>query len=239
MTHRFWVAPEQLRAAEVTFSSAQTHQLQDVLRLRAGDQVRVFDGVVSHDLVVELLGASAGRVVGEEAQAAEPRTRLVVRPALLQRDKFESVLQKLTEVGVGAIGPVLTERGLVRSAPDERRVERWTAIVREAAEQCGRGVVPTLLPAVSLTEALAAARGTRIVAYERERHVGIREALVGRPACIELYVGPEGGFSTQEACIAEEAGATLVSLGPRILRSETASPLLAGLVLYELGDLTI
>jgi 16S rRNA (uracil1498-N3)-methyltransferase len=236
MTHRFWVAPEQLGAGEVIFSSAQTHQLRDVLRLRVGDQVRVFDGVVPRDQVVQLLDATTGRVIGEQPQAAEPRTRLVVRPALLQRDKFESVLQKLTEVGVAAIGPVLTERGLVRSAPDERRLERWTAIVREAAEQCGRGVMPTLLPVAGFTEALQSNGGLRIVAYERERRIGIREALVGRPECVELFVGPEGGFSAEEVGFAEQAGATLVSLGPRVLRSETASPLLAGLVLYELHD---
>jgi 16S rRNA (uracil1498-N3)-methyltransferase len=76
----------------------------------------------------------------------------------------------------------------------------------------------------------------RIVAYERERHTHIREALAGRPQCVALFVGPEGGFSAEEAALAEAADATLVSLGPRILRSETASPLLAGLVLYELGD---
>jgi 16S rRNA (uracil1498-N3)-methyltransferase len=236
MTHRFWVAPDQLGFSEVTFSSAQTHQLRDVLRLRAGDQVRVFDGIVPRDLVVELLDSSSGRVVGEQAQAAEPRTRVVVRPALLQRDKFEPVLQKLTEVGVAAIGPVLTERSLVRSAPDARRIERWTAIVREAAEQCGRGVVPTLLPVVGLAEALQLDGATCIMAHERERQRGIRDALVSRPECVALYVGPEGGFSNDEAALAEESGATLVSLGPRVLRSETAAPLLAGLVLYELHD---
>jgi 16S rRNA (uracil1498-N3)-methyltransferase len=236
MTHRFWVAADQLRAAEVTFSFAQVHQLRDVLRLRAGDQVRVFDGVVPRDRVVELVSSIAGRVIGEEAQAAEPRTRLVVRPALLQRDKFEPVLQKLTEIGVAAIGPIVTERSLVRTTPDTRRLERWTAIVREATEQCGRGVVPMLLPVAGFTDALQSSGGRRIVAYERERRTGIREALVGRPECVELFVGPEGGFSTEEVGFAENSGATLVSLGPRVLRSETASPLLAGLVLYELHD---
>jgi 16S rRNA (uracil1498-N3)-methyltransferase len=236
MTHRFWISPDQLREGEVTFSAAQIHQLRDVLRLRAGNRVRVFDGDVPRDLVVELLDTTSGRAIGEQAQAAEPRTRLVVRPALLQRDKFESVLQKLTEVGVAAIGPVLTERSLVRSAPDVRRLERWTSIVREAAEQCGRGVVPALLPVVPLAQALQSSGSMRIVAYERERRIGLRDALVGRPECVDLFVGPEGGFSTEEVGFAEKTGATLVSLGPRVLRSETASPLLAGLVLYELHD---
>src|SRR5262245_45822176 len=146
MRHRFFIAASQLAAGEVCFADAQVHQLRSVLRLRAGDQVQVFDGSTHLDQVVELgPGLQRGTIVGQRGQAPEPRTRLVVYPALLQRDKFESVLQKLTEVGAAAIGPVLTVRSLVREAPDARRLERWNAILREAAEQCGRGVVPRLL----------------------------------------------------------------------------------------------
>jgi 16S rRNA (uracil1498-N3)-methyltransferase len=239
VTHRFWVAAAQIEADEVAFSAPQLHQIRDVLRLRAGDQVRIFDGAVFEDRLVELVEPGRGRVVGLAAQPPEPRTRLFVYPALLQRDKFETILQKLTEIGAAAIGPLVTERSLVRSAPDERRLERWTAIVREAAEQCGRGSIPALLPTTSLVSALQACAGTRIVAYERERSAGLREALAGRPACVDLFVGPEGGFSDEEAASARGAGAALVSLGPRVLRSETASPLAAALVLYELGDLSM
>ena len=206
--------------------------------MRAGNQVRVFDGVMLEDQVVELIDATRGRVVGRAAQAPEPRTRLVAYPALLQRDKFESVLQKLTEVGVAAIAPVITARGVVRAGPDEGRLARWTAIVREAAEQCGRGVIPELLPSRGLAEALLTAEGTRLVAYEQEQRVTLADALGARPSCVALFVGPEGGFTPEEAECCLSAGAQLVTLGPRVLRAETASPILAALVLYELGDLS-
>jgi 16S rRNA (uracil1498-N3)-methyltransferase len=133
---------------------------------------------------------------------------------------------------------VITTRSLVRDAPDERRVLRWGAILREAAEQCGRGVVPQLLPAATFAEAIGGAEGTVIVAYERERRLALREALSQRPSTVSLFVGSEGGYAPEEAECALRAGARLITLGPRVLRTETASPVLAALVLYELGDLS-
>lgn len=238
MTHRFWVSSAQLSDADVSFTTAQSHQIASVLRLRAGDQVRVFDGAARCDRVVELIDGSHGRIVGVTEQPPEPGTRLVAYPALLQRDKFETVLQKLTEVGVAAIAPVVTARSLVRSGPEEARVARWTAIVREAAEQSGRGLLPSILPATSFDQAVASAAGMKLVAYELERRRGLADVLASRPTTVSLFVGPEGGFAAAEIVSAEQAGAEIVSLGPRVLRAETASPVLAALVLYALGDLS-
>jgi 16S rRNA (uracil1498-N3)-methyltransferase len=234
MTHRFLVSSDQLSETRVTFTDQQLHQLRHVLRLRDGDRVRVFDGRRARDYVVEL----PDRVLETCLQAPEPRTQLDVYPALLQRDKFESVLQKLTEVGAASITPVLTARGLVRDAPDEHRYQRWRAIVREAAEQSGRGRVPELGSAVSFDRALATASEVRVVAYEGERTCTLRDVLQGRPQRVSVFVGPEGGFSSEEIAVAQQGGAKIVTLGPRVLRTETASPVLAALVLYELGDLS-
>jgi 16S rRNA (uracil1498-N3)-methyltransferase len=237
-THRFFVTPDQLDRDIVRFSPAQAHQLRSVLRLRPSGVVRVFDGLTPADRLVELVRPGEGRIVGTRRQPAEPRTSLVMYPALLQRDKFEPVLQKLTELGAAAIAPVITARSLVREPPDQRRLERWRAILCEAAEQCGRGVVPTLLPAQMFSTAIDSAEGAVIVAYERERHRQLRDALRRSPRTVAMFVGPEGGFAPEEAACAERAGAHLVTLGPRVLRTETASPVLAALVLYELGDLS-
>jgi 16S rRNA (uracil1498-N3)-methyltransferase len=237
MTHRFLIGAGQLDGQIVTFTDQQAHQLQHVLRLRAGDHVCVFDGATPHDYLVELEKPERARVINECPQAREPRTRLVAYPALLQRDKFEPVLQKLTELGVAAIVPVITARGLVRETPDERRSVRWRAILREAAEQSGRGVVPELLPAEAFGHAIASAEGTRVMAYELERSGRLSDALMSKPTSVALFVGPEGGYTEEEAGVARAAGAHLITMGPRILRTETASPVLAALVLYELGDL--
>jgi 16S rRNA (uracil1498-N3)-methyltransferase len=238
MTHRFCVLPEQLSRDLVRFSRDQAHQIGHVLRLRAGDHVRVFDGVVMEDRLVELEGAEGGRVVGQCPQAAEPRTRVTVYPALLQRDKFESVLQKLTEIGAAAIAPVLTTRGLVREPPDARRLTRWQTIVREATEQCGRGRVPELLPTLPFGAAVGSAADTTIVAYESEHSLQLRDSLANSPKNLSLFIGPEGGFTPEEITSARESGARVVTLGPRVLRAETASPMLLALVLYALDDLS-
>ena len=240
MKHRFFVSGDQVQGDTVTFSTEQWHQLHTVLRLRIGDSVGVFDGVEPVDRRVELVGPATGRVVDQQPQPPEPRTRVVVYPSLLQRDKFELVLQKLTEVGAAAIVPVLSARALVRQPPDAGRQARWRAILREAAEQCRRGVVPELLPALGFTQAIDSAmgEGTVVMAYEGERHGSLRAALAGAQPTVSVFVGPEGGYAPEEATAARQAGAQLVTLGPRVLRTETASPLLAALVLYELGDLS-
>jgi len=238
MTHRFLVRPDQVHDGAVAFSTQQWHQIEHVLRLRSGDSVRIFDGAQSVDHMVELSGTAVGRVKGTCPQAAEPKTRLVVYPALLQRDKFEVVLQKLTEIGAAAIVPVVTERSLVRESPDERRAARWQSILREATEQSGRGRVPELRPGVPFAQAITHAEGTVVMAYERELRRNLKQALNGTHQTVSLFVGPEGGYSADEADCASKAGAQLITLGPRVLRTETASPLLAALVLYELGDLS-
>jgi 16S rRNA (uracil1498-N3)-methyltransferase len=238
--HRFFVSGDQVQGDAVTFSTEQWHQLHTVLRLRIGDSVGVFDGVEPVDRRVELVGPATGRVVGVGSQPPEPRTRVVVYAALLQRDKFELVLQKLTEVGAAAIVPVLTARALVRQPPDAGRQVRWQTILREAAEQCRRGIVPELRPALDFGEAIvqASGEGTVVMAYEGERRRTLREALDGARGTVSIFVGPEGGYTPEEAAAAGQAGARLITLGPRVLRTETASPLLAALVLYELGDLS-
>ncbi|MDQ6671373.1 MAG: 16S rRNA (uracil(1498)-N(3))-methyltransferase, partial [Chloroflexota bacterium] len=194
------MSAEQVAGDVVTFTTEQWHQLHWVLRLRPGDRVRVFESSEHVDRVVELAGTAAGRVVACQPQAAEPRTRLVVHAALLQRDKFEPILQRLTEIGAAAIVPLLTARGVVRDTPDERRQTRWRSILREAAEQCGRGVVPDLLPALAFSAAVerAATQGTVLVAYEGEKRRSVREGLLGAQGSVSLFVGPEGGFAPEE-----------------------------------------
>ncbi len=243
--HRFYVPAEQVEENRVRFTLAQAHQLGAVLRLRPGDQVRIFDGQAPVDHLVELTAVgrtgAAGEVRGTVDGRPEPRTQLHVYPALTARDTFETVLQKLVEVGVAAVTPVVTMRSLVRHGPDAARWARWQAIMREAAEQSGRSVVPRLQPARDLASALAEACATAfaLVAFEGEPAHTLRPALSQAPrdGTLALFVGPEGGYDPDEIAAARRAGARTVSLGARILRTETASPIFAALVLYELGDL--
>ena len=238
--HRFLVDGDDIVGERVTFSDLQAHQMRHVLRLQPGDRVIVFDGEQPADLLAELTSPTEARVLEARAQPPEPRTPLVAYPALLQRDKFEPVLQKLTELGAHAISPVITARSLVREVPDDRRLVRWSAILREATEQSGRGVVPRLHETLPFAEAIGRATraGLTLVAHPTEPERSLASLLAMTTEMVSVFVGPEGGFDPGEVEIAVSLGAHLVSLGPRILRTETASPVLLALVLHELGDLS-
>ena len=245
--HRFYTPPIQIDGEHVRFSPEQGHQIADVLRLRPGGSVRVFDGHHPADYIVLLVRVAPtgaeGLIQSESPQPAEPRTRIVLRPSLLRRDAFEQVLDSVTQLGAAEIAPVLSIRCVARDLPDDRRISRWRSIVREAAEQSGRGVVPTLRAPERLERALGAtAEGSRtLLAYEAERNRTLQDAhsltCKPGPATISLFVGPEGGFEEDEVRAAQRLGAEVVSLGPRTLRAEVASPTFLALVLHTMGDL--
>ncbi len=158
--HRFFITPAQRRGQIVRFDDVQAHQMRRVLRLRPGDRVLALDGQGwQYEVALEEVSNSrvTGLVATQTAATGEPRVRLTLFQSLLQRDKFEWVLQKGTEIGVAAFVPVITRRSLVRDADDvgENKLERWRRIIKEAAEQSGRVALPTMGAAVPLAVALA------------------------------------------------------------------------------------
>ena len=253
--HRFFVGPGTEECSDVKWDTntvqlerSLAHQLARVLRLREGERIVLLDGSGS-EREIELLTVNPRRVVGVVRETrrgfSEPKLAVTLYQALVPRDKLEQVLQKGTEVGVSAFVPVSCARSLVRDRDmaDERRVTRWRRIVQEAAEQSGRAGMPQVRPALPLAQALteATAAGPALIAWEGERRRSIRDALraalVGADMSLSLFVGPEGGFTEAEVAAGREAGVLSISLGPRILRTETAGPVLAALALYEAGDM--
>jgi 16S rRNA (uracil1498-N3)-methyltransferase len=249
--HRFFVDPALLGGDRVALSGPQAHQIRRVLRLKVGDRVVLVDGA-GQEYRVRLdevrSSAVSGTVELIRPSRPEPSLILTLYQALVQRDRFEAALQKGTEVGISRFVPTWCERSNVSGERiDEKRLERWRRIVTEAAEQCERGIVPEVTPPVRFDDAIAAgvAAGPLLMAWEREDARSIRSALVaalktgdGGRSSLGLFVGPEGGFTATEVAVARDAGALTVSLGPRILRTETAGPILAALALYDAGDLT-
>jgi 16S rRNA (uracil1498-N3)-methyltransferase len=160
--------------------------------------------------------------------------------AFAKSDKFEHVLQKATELGAAAIVGFPSARCVSR--PDERiakKLERWQKITRSAAEQSGRGCIPEVRVLPSYAEAVRAAAEAELglFFYENERTVSIRDAISAQPRSISLMTGPEGGFEAGEVALAEQAGLTVCSLGPRILRCETAPLCALSAVLYATGQI--
>jgi 16S rRNA (uracil1498-N3)-methyltransferase len=244
--HRFVVPPRAVDGGRVHFSAAAARQMRRVLRLSPGDIVAALDGQGT-EYRVTLVSLRDNEAIGtiEEQRTldSEPRLAVTLFQALLPREKFEHVLQKSTEVGVRRIVPLATERSLVPAAAvSGSRLVRWRRIVQEASEQAGRAVLPDLEEPLSLAEALEQRKGQpALLAWEQEASLSLRQALLSlRPRLgdgLGIFVGPEGGFSQVEAQAAREAGVTVVSLGPLILRAETAGPVLAAVALYEAGDL--
>lgn len=248
---RFFVPLELSAGQTVGLEADLTHRLRRVLRLNAGDGVILVDSAGrEHEAVLESVDGSraTARVVGERCGLPEPTVEVVLYQALIKGDRFEWVLEKGTELGVAKFVPLLVDRGVVRPRTERReRRERWQRVVREAAEQCGRSVLPPVAPPAGLSEALASAGGLRLLPWEEERTLGLRavlrEGLAPREGAkrplVSVFIGPEGGFTRREVEKALAMGVRAVSLGRRILRSETAGIATVAAVLYEWGELGV
>jgi len=200
----------------------------------AGWEYQVSLTRVTHEQIV-------GEVLQKQPAAGEPRTQITLYQSLLTRDKFEWVLQKCTEIGVTRFVPVITQRTLVReTAIKPEKLARWQRIITEAAEQSARGRIPDLLPPVGFEEAIQKLSEFErcLIAWEKQGE-GIRAALRTDdktvPHTIAILIGPEGGFTDEEVVAAKKNGATAITLGPRILRTETAAIVASALILYELA----
>lgn len=209
------------------------HQLNKVLRLQPGAMIQLLDGRgTEFDVRLTAVQShhAAGEVLAARQNRAEPTTELTLYQCSLKADKFEWVLQKGTELGVSRFVPVISERSIVRPAAALlKKYERWQAILREAAEQCGRGRIPVLLDPLDWPEAINHATGLRLLPWETELatapllySTAIQQAMQHAPA-ISLLIGPEGGIAAAEATQAQACGWQAISLGPRILRAETAA----------------
>jgi 16S rRNA (uracil1498-N3)-methyltransferase len=246
--HRFFINPDHINDLQVTFPPDIAHQITHVLRLGEGDQVGVLDdsGTIHYVRLQKDPPESilTGTVYDQQAVTTEPHARLRLYFGLSNREKVEWVLQKGTEIGVAFFCPFVSSRTLMTSpALSPKKAARWARIIREAAEQSGRGRLPKLNPPQPLTDCFLEVQGSScpsLIAWEDAPRDGnsLAEALSGFASGeVNLFVGPEGGFSAEEVSTALEAGIQVVSLGSRILRMETAAIVLPTLVLYQLDAL--
>lgn len=241
--HRFFLPPSAIQKNIVRFPAEQAHQVARVLRLRPGAEVVVLDDTgLAYEVTLTEVGRreAVGTVRATQPAPGEPTLRLTLCAALLKARKIEWVWQKATELGAVRLAPLVTERSVVDDPDDlnPNKLGRWETIIREAAEQSGRGRLPLLQPARPLAAALAEAqaRGDRlIIPWEKARATPLRAALraAPRPAALTLFIGPEGGFTAGEVAQAEAHGAIPVTLGPRILRAETAALAATAAAFYE------
>jgi 16S rRNA (uracil1498-N3)-methyltransferase len=241
--NRFFIPPESIQEGRVEFPAEASHQITRVLRLRPYERVIVLDNR-GMEYEVELEVVQTKGVIGdvrETRQAkGEAQTAVTLYLGLTQREKFEWILQKATEIGAAAFVPLITRRSLVQSAHEvDNKVERWQRIIKEAAEQSRRGLCPELLPVQRIETLQTLNEGQKgFVLWEESQGLGLKKALqAANSRRLALLIGPEGGLNQEEVEYAGKAGFQSVSLGKRILRMETAAIVAAAVTLFELGDM--
>lgn len=239
---RFFVDPAAIAGSLVTLEGGDAHHAATVLRLKPGAAVTVLDGRgrILACVVEEAEKKHVVLRVTGETQAPPAPVPVTLYQALPKGDKLELVIQKATELGVARIVPVPAARSIVKVEPAKvaAKLARWQAIAKEAAEQSERPTVPE----VGAPEALAALAlppgALAFVMAEREDGLTLPRALpAAPPAALALFVGPEGGWAPEELAVLAGKGVVPVSLGPRILRTETAGLAALAMVMakYELG----
>ncbi len=219
-----------------------------VLRMKVGDELTVCDTKGrDYDCMIEEIGAGEVRlkVLSVAPSQSEPDVRVHLYQAMPKADKMETIIQKAVELGAASITPVMTRRCVSR--PDaksmDKKLVRYNRIALEAAKQCGRGVVPPVLPLLELPQALEQMQrtGCPILFYENAtapaKQVIAKARESGKELEIAVLIGAEGGFDEDEVALAREHGCHILSLGKRILRCETAPLAALTILMYETGNM--
>ncbi len=231
---RFFVAPAAFDQQPIVFAPREAHHIARVLRLRPGARLIAFDGSREAEVEVASIDGPAvtARRVGQPGPARRP-VEIALLQGVARGPKMDLIIRMGTEIGLAALHPVLTARAV--AGPGSARLARWQRIAQQAARQCGRGDLPAIHAPAALDEALVALGPVDlfVVPWEEEAR-SIGEVIAGRPfATAAVLVGPEGGLEPGEIATTRAAGGLTVSLGPLILRTETAGLVTAAMLFYE------
>jgi len=242
----FYVDAGALQQPVVAIEGSEARHIKNVLRLKPGDQIRVFDGE-GFEYEARINRFCAGRVEIKIARkfpgTKESPVQIEVAQALLKEKKMDRLLRHLCELGVTRWMPFISERSVPR--PDHKRAsaraQRWSKIVKESCKQCQRSKLPDIIGTLSFEDVLAYGQSCdlAIVFYENESAALKAQVASNRPPAkkILLITGPEGGFTDQEIEKARAADCVIAGLGSRILRSETAAIAASTLVQFLFGDM--
>lgn len=244
--HRFFIEGGSIDNNKIYITGDDVKHIGKVLRLKAGDIISVCDEE-GFEYICSIL--SVGRIevicniVEKHKSAAEPPVVIDLYQGLPKSSKMDLIVQKCVELGINSITPVDTARVVVdteNSNGAAGRIARWQRISEEAAKQSGRGKIPEVKNIVTFSEAIRNLQNYDImlIPYEKEFSMGLKQILreKNNVNSIAVFIGPEGGFSDDEIELAKEKGIVPVTLGPRILRTETAGFTCLSIIMYELGD---
>jgi len=214
-----------------------------VLRLGVGDKIDISDSL-EYEYNTEIISVNIDfletKILDKQKFAREPETNITLFQGIPKQGKMETIIQKSVEIGVYSIVPIFTDRTVVTDNGNfKNKIERWQKISDEAVKQCKRGIIPKIKGSLILSEILKDLDKYELIIfpYENESNFTIKDCLRNldyRPKDIAVIIGPEGGFSEEEAEKLKNAGANCVTLGKTILRTETAGIVTIAMVMYEL-----
>ena len=244
--HRFFAEPGQIGEKEIVITGADVNHIRNVLRMRADEEVLIADGQGA-EYRCKLTDLSENEVRAQILWKLDGNAELASAVTLFQglpkSDKMDLIVQKCVELGVDRIVPVSTKRAVVKldAKKEETRLKRWNTISESAAKQSGRGVIPEISGVMSFEKALEEAKKLEVllIPYERAEHMAETRRVMGeiRPGqSVGVFIGPEGGFEESEVEEAVAAGARAITLGRRILRTETAGLAVMAMLGYLLEE---
>lgn len=245
---RFFTEPSNINGDTAVILEDAAH-ITRVLRLKPGDRVLLFDGT-GYEYTAALTALDAkectAHIIEKRFSLQEPKFKITIFQGIPKSGKMESIIQKSVELGVYAIVPTAMQRCVAKLDNEKKELEkqkRWNKVSKEAAKQCGRGLVPHVAKSMSFKEALGALRGfdLALMPYEELGHSGDRSLKrvlqAVSPVHVGVLIGPEGGFSDEEAALAKEAGLCMIGLGRRILRTETVASAIISMMMYEYDEI--
>lgn len=253
--YHFFVEPHQVHADHIEILGGDVNHMKNVLRMKVGEEITISDGF-GHEYLCEVQNLSEesvqAAILERKEVSVELASKLVLFQCLPKGDKMELIIQKAVELGASAIVPVASKRCVVKldAKKEENKRKRWQAIAESAAKQSGRAIVPEVMPVVNFAQALKQAEtldvrlipyecadeilgGEQVSAMEKTRQL---LATIRRGQSVGIFIGPEGGLEKQEVENAMTAGVQPVTLGKRILRTETAGLCILSVLMFQLEE---
>jgi len=245
--HRFYVTEDQFHNDTITITGSDVNHIKNVLRMKQGDELIICNGQ-GKDCYCIIDKVSENEITTNVVSVQETGTELKAKITLFQglpkKDKMELIIQKAVELGVYEIVPVMTKRVIVKledRKKERKKLERWQLIAESAAKQSGRGIIPNVHPVITYQDAILKCRNMDlgIIPYENAEGMEFTREIMNKIkqySSIGIFIGPEGGFEESEIALARENNIHPITLGKRILRTETAGLAILSMMMLSLEE---
>ena len=243
--YRFYVEQNQIHDEYITIEGSDVNHIKNVLRMKIGEAMILCDGQgMDYHCAIDTLSNDfiQAKIVKAEDTQTELPAKIFLFQGLPKKDKMELIIQKAVELGVYQIVPVMMKRSVVKlddKKKEQKKLERWQSIATSAAKQSGRGIIPEVVPVRSYKDAISMAKEMEYKVLPFEHAEGMEETKkiikeVHGKKSVAVFIGPEGGFEDDEVAYAMESEIKPITLGKRILRTETAGLTILSVLMFEL-----